>query len=93
MPALCYTIVGQAGGGSYISWGWVPKCDDFMKITSDNKKMLPKCDDIMKMTPKNGGFTSVSMSDQTHVHVTYIYIYLYTNVHDVHGHHPVTLSP
>ena len=40
-------------GGSYISWGWVPKCDDFMKITSDNRKMLPKCDDVMKMTPAN----------------------------------------
>ena len=39
-------------GGSYISWGCVPKCDDLMKMTPDNAKMLPKCDDLMKMTPE-----------------------------------------
>ena len=36
-----------------MSWGWVPKCDDLMKMTPDNAKMLPKCDDLMKMTPEN----------------------------------------
>ena len=52
-------ILDKREGASYISWGWVPKCDDLMKMTPENVKMtarsaimLLKCNDFMKMMPE-----------------------------------------